>query len=41
MSVIMRAMTSNDDDEIKEQLEILKKNTAGTYYMHETFGANS
>ncbi|RZT91870.1 hypothetical protein EV201_3088 [Ancylomarina subtilis] len=37
MSIIMRAMTSTDDDEIKSCIEMLIKTHAGTGFMHETF----
>ena len=37
MSLIMQALTSNSDSEIIECLEMLKRSTAGTYYMHEGF----
>lgn len=40
MSIITRAMTSDDDEEIKQCLETLKNTTAGTYFMHESFLAN-
>ena len=37
MSIIMQAMTSQSDEEIKECLRILKTTHAGTGFMHETF----
>lgn len=37
MSIIMRAMTSSDDDEIKRCLEMLRTTHADTGFMHETF----
>lgn len=37
MSIIMRAMTSNDDNEIIQCLKWLKKSHAGKGFMHETF----
>jgi len=37
MSIIMRAMTSNDDQEIIKCLRWLKTTHAGTGFMHETF----
>jgi len=37
MSIIMRAMTSTDETEIKTCLEMLIKTHAGTGFMHETF----
>jgi meiotically up-regulated gene 157 (Mug157) protein len=37
MSIIMRALTSNDDAEIAQCLETLRDTTAGTYFMHESF----
>ena len=33
-------MTSDDDKEILDLLEILKVTTADTYYMHESFDAD-
>ena len=40
ISLIMQIMTSNDDNEIKNLLEILKKTHANTFYMHESFNSN-
>ena len=37
MSIIMQAMTSNDDDEIRSCLETLKASSAGTGWLHESF----
>ncbi|PVY43749.1 glycoside hydrolase family 125 protein [Pontibacter virosus] len=37
MSIIMQAMTSQSDQEIKDCLRILKTTHAGTGFMHETF----
>ena len=37
IGVIMRAMTSNSDEEISAQLKILKSTHAGTGFMHESF----
>lgn len=37
MSIILRAMTTNDDEEIKECLHWLKTTHAGTGFMHESF----
>ena len=37
MSIIMRAMTSNDDKEIKWCVETLVNTDAGTGFMHESF----
>jgi meiotically up-regulated gene 157 (Mug157) protein len=33
---MVRALTSNDDQEIMQCLEILKNSTAGTGFMHES-----
>ena len=35
MSIAIRALTSDNDDEIRKCLEILKTTTADTYFMHE------
>jgi meiotically up-regulated gene 157 (Mug157) protein len=40
MSVIMRALTSENDNEIADCLAILKKSSAGTGFMHESFYKN-
>lgn len=37
MGIILRAMTSTDDTEIKHCLSMLKKTHAGTGFMHESF----
>ncbi len=37
MGIILRAMTSTDDKEIKKCLKMLKKTHAGTGFMHEGF----
>lgn len=37
MGIIIRAMTSSDDDEIKRSIELLKTTHAGTGFMHEAF----
>jgi len=37
MSITMRALTSSDDDEIRQCLDMLKSTHAGTGFMHETF----
>ncbi len=37
LSIIIRALTSNDDLEIKKCIGILQKSHAGTGFMHETF----
>ena len=37
MSIIMKAMTSNNDDEIKWCINTLKKTNGGTGFMHESF----
>jgi meiotically up-regulated gene 157 (Mug157) protein len=37
MSIIMKAMTSNDDAEIKQCIQILRDTDAGTGFMHESF----
>lgn len=40
IATIMRIMTSDDDDEIKECLLTLRNSTAGTFFMHESVNAN-
>lgn len=40
MSLIMRAMTSNSDDEVKSCLDLLVKSSAGTGFLHESFNVN-
>jgi meiotically up-regulated gene 157 (Mug157) protein len=37
MTIIMRAMISNDDQEIRMAIKTLKETHAGTGFMHETF----
>ncbi|MCC8411177.1 glycoside hydrolase family 125 protein [Mucilaginibacter sp. UR6-1] len=37
MAIIMRALTSNDDAEIKECIQVLKRTHGDTGFMHETF----
>ena len=37
MSIIMRALTSTDDKEIKTCLGMLQRTHAGTGFMHESF----
>ncbi len=37
MSIIMRALTSTDDSEIRQSLRWLKTTTAGTGFIHESF----
>ena len=37
MSIMMRAFTSTDDDEIKTCIEMLMRTDAGTGFMHESF----
>ncbi len=37
LGVIMRGMTSNDDQEIKYCIELIKKSNAGTGFIHEAF----
>jgi meiotically up-regulated gene 157 (Mug157) protein len=41
MSILMRALTSDSDQEILTCLETLKKTHAGTYFMHESFFMNN
>jgi meiotically up-regulated gene 157 (Mug157) protein len=41
MSIIMKAFTSNDDNEIKWCIETLMKTDAGTGFMHESFNKNN
>ncbi len=40
MSIIMRGMTTNDDEEIKKCLNLLQKCHAGKGFMHEAFHKN-
>ncbi len=37
MSIIMRAMTSDSDEEIKQCIKMLRNTDAGTGFMHESF----
>lgn len=37
MAIIMKAMTSNNDKEIADCIEVLRKTHAGTGFMHESF----
>lgn len=41
MSIIMRAMTSNDDKEIKHCITMLRNTDAGTGFMHESFNKDN
>ena len=41
MSIVIRAMTSSDDDEIRLCLQMLKDSSAGTGWLHESFNRNS
>lgn len=41
MSLIMQAMTSSDDDEIRDCLTTLISTTAGTGFMHEAFNKDN
>lgn len=41
MAVVMRALTSETSDEIRECLDILERTHAGTNQMHESFDANA
>jgi len=41
MSIIMQAMTSNDEKEIISCLKILKKTHAKTYFMHESVNVDN
>jgi len=40
MSIIMQALTSSDDEEIRQCLRWLKATHAGTGFMHEAFDKN-
>jgi len=40
MSIIMRALTSDQDDEIHHCLQMLKTSHANTWLMHESFAAD-
>lgn len=37
MSIMMKAFTSQDDDEVRECLEMLIQTDAGTGFIHESF----
>jgi uncharacterized protein len=41
LSIIMRGLTSNNDDEIRNCIKLLKSTHAGTGYMHESFHKNN
>ena len=41
MAIIMRAMTSNDPEEIESCIAMLKSTHAGTGYIHESFNKNN
>ena len=41
MSIIMKALTSTDDTEIKECVEMLMNTDAGTGFMHESFDVDN
>jgi uncharacterized protein len=41
MSIIMRALTSSDDDEIRKCLHMIKSTHAGTGFMHEAFNKDN
>jgi meiotically up-regulated gene 157 (Mug157) protein len=40
ISIIIRALTSNDDAEVKQCIETLRKTHGGTGFMHESFHKN-
>ena len=40
LSIIMRGLTSNDLNEVKKCLQMLKHSNAGTGFMHESFNKN-
>lgn len=40
LGIIMRGLTSNNDDEIKHCISMLKASHAGTGFMHESFNKN-
>jgi meiotically up-regulated gene 157 (Mug157) protein len=40
LAIIMRGLTSNDDNEIRSCLNILQKSHAGTGFMHESIDVN-
>jgi uncharacterized protein len=41
MSLIMQALTSNDENEIAELIRQLKESDAGTNFMHESFSVSN
>jgi meiotically up-regulated gene 157 (Mug157) protein len=41
MAITMQAMTTNSDDEVKACLELLKRSSAGTGLMHESFNVEN
>jgi meiotically up-regulated gene 157 (Mug157) protein len=41
MSILLRALTSGDDGEIRQCLRWLRNTTAGTNFMHESFDENN
>ena len=41
MSIMMKALTSEDDGEVKDCLDMLLATTAGTGLMHESFDKNN
>ena len=41
MSIMMRAFTSTDDQEIKQCIQMLVDTDAGTGFMHESFNKNN
>jgi meiotically up-regulated gene 157 (Mug157) protein len=41
MSIILKAITSRDDSEIRECIEVLKKTDANTGFMHESFNKDN
>lgn len=40
LSIIMRGLTSNDGEEVRYCLKVLKNSNAGTGFMHESFNKN-
>ncbi len=40
MALVMRALTSSDESEIREAVQMLKRSHAGTGFMHEAFHKN-
>jgi len=41
MSIITRAQTTNDENEIRDSLNLLKSSSVGTGFMHESFWRNN